>query len=209
MNLLNVFKKNQEVNEKNVTLLVLTLLPIMFVTTSLAATIIYLLAYIVFIILATLLTKLFIKLDNQGIKWILMVISFVGISTFIAQLISAMYILFAADFIFYIYLMPITALPYVLAHENHEDGVGKSLVNALQSLIAIVVLLVVTAFLRELLGTGGISFTKYLNSSFSFSVISKYASTTLMSPFSSLIITGLIIAIYQAIVNSKQVKGDN
>lgn len=203
LNILNVFK-NKTINDKSITLLVLTLLPAMFVTKSLEATLIYCLLYVIFIILTSLLNKVVDLIGSSNTRNIVLVLMNVTISILIAQFVSALNINFTNDFILLVYLFPISALPYLVRADNEESNVGKTLVDSLQSVIILIAVLIVSAILREFIGTGGINFGKYIGIKFGFDLFSKYAITIFTESYSALIVTGLYIALLQLFVNNSK-----
>lgn len=202
LNILNVFKK-KTFNEKSIALLIITLLPAMFVTQSIEATLVYILLYVIFIILATLANKLVDLISDHKSRWILLTLTYVVIATLISQFVSALNVDFTKDFILYVYLFPIGALPYLLKEDNKDKSIGHGLVDALQSVLILIPILLVTALIREFFGTGGISFGKYIGLDFGFSLFPNYAIAVLKEPYSVLIILGLYIALLQFVLNSK------
>lgn len=202
LNILNVFK-SKTFNEKSMTLLVLTLLPAMFVTKSLEATLVYCLLYVIFIILTSLLNKVVDLIGSDQTRNIVLILMNVTIAVLIAQFVSALNVNFRTDFLLLVYLFPISALPYLVRADNEDKNVGQTLVDALQSVLILIAVLIVTAFLRELISTGGISFGKYIGFKFSFNLFSKYAITLFAEGYSALIITGIYMAILQCCVSKK------
>ena len=203
LNILNVFK-TKTFNEKSLALLVLTLLPAMFVTKSFEATVIYVVLYVIFIIITSMLSKL-IRLISEGeLRKKYLLLSYVVVAILLSQFVSAFYIPFGkSEFLLYIYLFPITALPYLIDADNEAKNIGRTLVDGLQSVLVLVAVLLVTAFLRELIGTGGINFTRYFGGGFSFDLFSKYSIAAFSSNYFTLIILGFYASIVQFCFNRK------
>lgn len=193
MNILNFFSKN-EVNNQTISLLALSLLPAVFVTKTIEAALVYLLLFVIYIILSTLLSKLINKVVPKGLKWIIVMISFVGLATLISLIANAFFVTFYNEYNIYIYLFAINALPYMLMEDDLEKGVGKSLVNALKSFIGFFIIMFLVAVLREVLGTGMIVFGTFTNISFSVNLFSNYAFSILTNPYGALVILGLLLA---------------
>ncbi|WP_162140252.1 Rnf-Nqr domain containing protein [Haploplasma axanthum] len=201
-NLLNIFNI-KDVNDQSMTLLVLALLPGLFVTKSIEATLIYLLLYAIFIILVTLVFKLIEKIVPNDINWIVVIVSVVGVSAFVAILANAFFVNFAKDYELFIYLFAVSSLPYMLNADNEKKNVGKSLVNSLQSFIGLVIIMLFVSILREVIGTGMIVFGNYSEISFNVNLFSKNAISIINEPLGAIIILGLLLAAIQLGLNKK------
>lgn len=194
LNILNAFTK-KEINNKSLALLTLVLLPAIFVTKSLEATLIYLLLFVVYIILTTLVTALIKLVAPKEIEWLITTISFVGVAILVAVLAEAFFINFFADFSLYVYLFSISALPFMIKEDNEEKGLNYAMLDALQSILVFALIVIIIALFREFLGTGGLAFGNYTALSFNFNVFGKYAISTLINPFGGLIVLGLLLTI--------------
>ena len=143
LNILNVFKKTT-FNEKNLILLVLTLLPLMFVTKSIEATIIYVLLYVIFIILSIFISKIITLISDGELRKIYLILSYVVVTILLSQFVNAFYPAFAkSEFFIYIFMFPVTPLPYLIQADNIEQNIGKGLVDGLQSVIILIGVLLV------------------------------------------------------------------
>lgn len=200
LNILNIFSK-REINNKSLSLLTLILLPAVFVTKSLEATLIYLLLFAVYMILTTLVSKLIKVTAPKNMKWLLTIVSFVGIATLVAITAEAFFINFFADFSLYVYLFGLSVLPFMIKADNEDKSLDKGMLDTVQSLLIFALILILIAFIREFLGTGGLAFGYYLNINFTVNVFSKYAISVLLNPFGGLIVLGFILAV----INSKGV----
>lgn len=203
LNILNVFK-SKTFNEKSLTLLVLTLLPAMFVTKSIEATIVYAVLYVIFIIITSLLNKVVDLIGTKETRFVVLVLTYVTVSVLIAQFTEAFNLNFAADYIFLVYLFPISALPYLVRADNETRNIGVTLLDALQSVLIFVAVLLVTALIREVVGTGSLNFGKYINLEFSLNIFPKYAINAFVADYFALIILGFYMALLQFIVNGKK-----
>ena len=85
--------------------------------------------------------------------------------------------------------------------DNEDKSLDKGMLDTVQSLLIFALILILIAFIREFLGTGGLAFGYYLNINFTVNVFSKYAISVLLNPFGGLIVLGFILAV----INSKGV----
>ena len=194
-NLLNLFNK-VKLNNESVSLLVLALLPAIFVTKTIEAVLIYLVIYLIFLVLSTLVGKLVNKLLDNNNAWIATLIANIGIATLLSIIFSSILINFGNEFNIYLYFMTLSSLPYMINEDTKEENVGKSLLNALQSFLGFALLMFIVALLREVLGTGMITFGNYTNISFSLKLFPKYAMTIFANNFGSLVILGIVLGIF-------------
>lgn len=194
-NLLNLFNK-VKLNNESVSLLVLALLPAIFVTKTIEAVLIYLVIYFIYLVLSTLVGKLVNKLLDNNNAWIATLIANIGIATLLSIVFSSILINFGNEFNIYLFFMTLSSLPYMINEDTKEENVGKSLLNALQSFLGFALLMFIVALLREVLGTGMITFGNYTNISFSFKLFPKYAMTIFANNFGSLVILGIVLGIF-------------
>ena len=194
-NLLNLFNK-VKLNNESVSLLVLALLPAIFVTKTIEAVLIYLVIYFIYLVLSTLVGKLVNKLLDNNNAWIATLIANISIATLLSIVFSSILINFGNEFNIYLYFMTLSSLPYMINEDTKEENVGKSLLNALQSFLGFALLMFIVALLREVLGTGMITFGNYTNLSFSLKLFPKYAMTIFANNFGSLVILGIVLGVF-------------
>lgn len=183
MNLLNVLNK-QKVNTNKLTLLVLTLLPAVLVTTSFEFTLIYLGLFLGYLLITTLLVKLIDRVSDSQVSWILVLISFVAVSTMMAQVADALFIDFSNKHLLLVYLFPINVLAYMLKEDNKELTIVKSLLDTLVSFVSYTLLMLVFVGIIFLLNTIGLE-------------------TFSTKPFAAVIILGFVVAAIQGLANWK------
>jgi|GEM_PF-3270060 len=203
LNLLNFFEKN-EINEKKIALMMPTLFPALFVTKTFEGAFIYLIYFLIYLVLTTLTAKIIDKLVPNEMRKLIMIFSFFAISVIVAQFIDAFNIAFSNNYLTYIYLFPISALPYLLASDNKDVCVGKSLVNSLKSYLGVVAFILPIALVREILGTGMMIFGDYTFINFQVKLFPNFALRVLNNPFGAIILLGFSFAIFQAIVKKEK-----
>ncbi|MDY0276586.1 MAG: Rnf-Nqr domain containing protein [Acholeplasma sp.] len=202
LNIFNVFKK-RTVTEKSMAILAITLLPALFVTNSLEATILYLIYFLVYLILVLLVQMLIKKVFPKEMAIYASVIGSVGVAIIVSQFIDAFHIGFANNYLLYIYLFAINLIPIMVKEDN--DDLGKSLVDGIQSFLGFAVIVIIVALIREVLGTGSIVFGNYTNVKFSLKLFeSSKALLIFNNAFSNFIILGIVLAIVQLVLNRKE-----
>lgn len=193
-NIVNLFNP-AEVNNKSLLLFMYSFVPAAFVAKTIESALVYLLLAFVYIVLVFVTSLLINKTVREDLKFVVIPLIFIGLAVLVSQLAGAFFINFTREYILYIYLLAVSAIPYMLVNDNKDKTFGNGLTNTLQTFIGFAVVLIVIAFVRELLGTGMITFGSYTSISFSINVFSKYAITVLQNPFGTLIILGFIMAL--------------
>lgn len=200
-NIVNLFQP-AEVNNMSLLLFMYSFVPAAFVAKNLESALIYILLAFIYFFLIYLVSELIKITVREDLKFVIVPLVFMALAVLVGQLASAFFVNFASDYLVYVYLFAVSAIPYMLALDNKENSFGKGLINTIQTVIGFAVVLIVIAFARELLGTGMITFGTYTSINFQIDIFSKYALSVLQYPLGSLIILGFIMAL----INRKVVK---
>jgi len=202
--LLNVLVK-KPFSEANLVLAVISLFPMLFVTKTVEAALVYGLVVLVLLLITTLLTSAFKKLISKEISVIFTMILLVGLATITKMLLDAFIPELTKDFGIYVYLLGVSPILYINVYYTANESVGKGLKEAFGVGLGLIIALIVTALFREVLATASLTLGRYLP--ISKTVIdlgfSKYAMVNLAQPYGVLIIFGIILACYVAIRNKK------
>lgn len=198
--LLNVIKKQSFSNEK-LFLAVISIFPLLFVTRSIEAALIFGIVILLLMVIVSLLVSAFKNIISNSIKIPTLMISLVGLAIITNLLLKAFIPNIVKDFEIYIIMLGVSPLLYINAFYSSENNLKNSVLEALCSSLGVIIVLVITAIFREVLGSGSIVLGKYLP--FNETVINlgftKYAITSFLQPYGALIIFGLLLATYVSI----------
>lgn len=195
--LLNVLKKQSFDNNK-LSLAVISMFPLLFVTKSLEASLIFGLILLILMLITSLLVNAFKGLVPNSIKIPVLMITLVGLSIVTNLLLKAFIPNLVRDFEIYILMLGVSPLLYLNAFYASEQSVKTGVLESVGQGLGVVIVLLITALFREVLGTGAITLGNYLP--FNKTVLnlgfSKYAISSFQQPYGALIIFGLILATY-------------
>lgn len=193
-NIVNIFNP-AKINNQSIVLFMFAFLPAAFVTKTIESTLVYLLLSLIFLILNTFVSKVINLTVSKELKFIVVPLVVISLTILVSLFSKAVFINYSNEFNKFTYLMAVSSLPYLLSADNKELSIGKGLVNTIQTFVGFGIVMVMIAFFREFLGTGGFTFGKYTSIKFSWDLFSKYAISILQNPYGVLIILGFIVAL--------------
>lgn len=198
--LLNVLKKNSYTSNK-LTLAVISLFPMIFVTKTVEAALVFGLVVLVLLILTSLLVGLFKRIIASEIRLIFTMIVLVGLVMIFKLLLDAFIPNLANDFGIYIIMLGVSPVLYINLFHASENNYKTNLLESLGVGLGIILTLVLLALFREVLGTGMITFGRYLPiSSTTLNLgLGNFVMANMLEPYGALIIFGFLLAIYVAI----------
>lgn len=200
VSMLNVLVRNP-FNEIKLTLAVISLFPMLFVTKTIEAAISYGILVLILLLVTSLIASIFKKLIDKDIKLLFMIISIVGLVSIFKIFVDAFIPNLTEDFAIYIYLLGVSPVLFINYNQASYKTVKKGLMEALGTGLGIIITLIVVAFFRETLSTGSLTFGRYLPIAKNAIDLgfAKYAMTNMKEPYGALIIFGLLLASFLAI----------
>lgn len=204
--LLNVFKK-QQFNENKLTLAVISLFPMIFVTKTIEAALVFGLVVLLLLLITSLLTKALSKVITKSLQLIVVMVVLITLSTVFKMLLDAFLPNLIRDFAIYVIMLGVSPALYLNVFYANENNLKDSVLESLGVGIGIIITLVLIALFREVLGTAAITFGTYLPiSTVTISLgFSKFAVVNLLQPYGALIIFGLLLALYVSIKQRNEV----
>lgn len=205
--LLNIFKK-QSFSENKLTLAVISLFPMIFVTKTIEAAFVFGLVVLILLIITSLLTKALGKVIEKPLQLLVAMVVLITLSTITKMLLEAFIPNLTNDFGIYVIMLGVGPLLYLNVFHANENNLKVSVLESLGTGMGVIITLVIVALFREVLGSGVITIGKYLPIAKTTIDLgfSKYAITNLLQPYGALIIFGLLLSVYVLIKQRKEVE---